>query len=67
MIASSTARGDGAGDHVNLQAPGGTHFALAASNVALSDPAYGGSGTLYDVYSDGTHQVAVEHGVTVTT
>jgi Ca2+-binding RTX toxin-like protein len=61
------ARGDGAGDHVDLQATGGTHFALAASNVALSNPVYGGSGTHYDVYSDGSHQVAVEHGVMVTT
>lgn len=62
-------RGDtGAGtDTANLQHSGSDHFTLQASGIALSDPAYGGSGTLYDLYSDGAHQVAVEQGVTAST
>jgi hypothetical protein len=31
----------------------------------LSDPAYGGGSVHYNVYSDGTHYVAVEQGVAV--
>lgn len=53
-------------DTVNLQQTDGAHFAPDASGVTLSDPAYSGAGTLYNVYSDGSHQVAVEQGVTVT-
>jgi Ca2+-binding RTX toxin-like protein len=54
-------------DTVHLQQTGGVHFALDTSGVALNNPAYGGPGTLYDVYSNGTEHVAVEQGVTVDT
>jgi Ca2+-binding RTX toxin-like protein len=60
-------RGDSGGsvpDAVTLQSSGTAHFALQESGVALSDPVYGGVETLYDVYSDGSHQVAIEQGVT---
>jgi hypothetical protein len=59
-------RGDtgAGGDTINLQQTGDVHFTLQESGATLTNAAYGGAGTLYDVYSDGTHQVAVEQGVT---
>ena len=53
-------------DTLHLQQTGGVHFALDTSGVALNDPAFGGPGTLYNVFSNGTENVAVEDGVTVT-
>jgi hypothetical protein len=37
---------------------------LDTTGVALNSPAYGDPGTPYDVYSNGTENVAVEEAVT---
>jgi Ca2+-binding RTX toxin-like protein len=65
-------RGDASGtpegtDALHLEPAGGVGFTLDASGVALANPAYGDSGTLYDVYSNGTENVAVVQGMVVTT
>ena len=58
--------GAGGTDHVTLQHTGSSFFGRVAFDVSLNDPAYGGAAVHYDIYSDGTHSVAVEQGVTVT-
>jgi hypothetical protein len=57
----------GTADMLHLQPTGGVDFAPDASGVALTNPAYGGPSTLYDVYSNGSENVAVEQGITVET
>lgn len=50
----------GGADNVDPQGTGSTFFGRVAFKVSPGDPAYGGEGVLYDVYSDGTHSVAVK-------